>query len=219
MNAFHIKILAIILMLIDHIGLFFFPQDYMFRIVGRLSFPLFAWLIANGARHTNNINAYTIRIFLFAVLSQLPYVLANEQTGFPYANLNVLFTLGFGLLAIFFIKQTRNRQWWLLITVLCAAAAQILEADYGAVGVVSVVAYYLFFNTLGSLMTAQFVIYAFPFLFLAGYRNAPFEPLALFSLCIIALYNKKEGIKAKYLFYIIYPLQYLFFYVAMKLWG
>lgn len=217
MNAFHIKVLAIVLMLIDHIGLFFFPQEVIFRVIGRLSFPLFAWLIANGARHTHNINAYTIRIFLFALLSQIPYVLANDQTGFSYANLNVLFTLGFGLLAIFFIKQTHNRQLWVLIIVLCAAVAHLLEADYGAVGVTSVVAYYLFFKNPLYLMASQFIIYAFPFLFLAGYRNAPFEPLALLALCIIALYNNKVGIKAKYLFYIVYPLQYLIFYVVLLL--
>src|SRR5207244_4281126 len=95
-----IKILAIICMIIDHVGLFFFPEYTLFRIVGRIAFPLFAWLIANGAHFTRNIRAYLTRLFALAVISQLPFTLANQQIGAPLLYLNVVFTLSLGLLAI-----------------------------------------------------------------------------------------------------------------------
>lgn len=209
MNAFHIKLLAILFMIIDHIGLFFFPEHLWFRIIGRLSMPLFAWLIANGARHTHNINAYLIRIFLFAFISQVPYSFANHLVDPSFSSLNVLFTLGLGLIAIFFIRKTENRQMWLLIAVICAGIAHLLHTDYGALGVLSTVCFYLFFNNFKYMVLSQIILFLFPYIFLSQYRQGSIEPFGLFALVFIAFYNNKEGLKAKYLFYIFYPLQYV----------
>src|SRR3989344_960795 len=100
MTAFHIKLIAIITMVIDHVGLYFFPDLLILRIIGRLSFPLFAWLIANGVHYSHNAKAYLTRIFLFALLSQLPYLLVNRQIDPRFAGLNIFFTLFLGLCAI-----------------------------------------------------------------------------------------------------------------------
>jgi hypothetical protein len=213
MTAFHIKLFAIIFMIIDHIGLFFFPHMIAFRIFGRISFPLFAWLIANGARHTSNPKAYLVRIFLFALIAEVPYWLANQFLDFPFANLNVLFTLGLGLTAIIFIKKTENRQMWLLIAVICAAIAQLLHSDYGAFGVLTTVSFYLFFNNLKYMIIAQLILFLFPYFLLSEYRQGSIQPLGLAALFFIALYNNKEGAKAKYLFYIFYPAQYVVIYL------
>ena len=75
MTSFQIKLLAIITMVIDHVGLFFFPHLQIFHIIGRLAFPLFAWLIAKGAKYTENINHYLFRLFVFALLSQVQYIM------------------------------------------------------------------------------------------------------------------------------------------------
>jgi hypothetical protein len=218
MTAFHIKLFAILFMIIDHIGLFFFPQDLTFRIIGRLAFPLFAWLIANGAQHTHNINAYVTRIFLLALASQIPYILANRYVDPSFASLNVLFTLGLGLTAIVFIKKTQNRQLWLLIAVICGGLAHLFHTDYGVFGVLTVVSFYLFFNSMKYMFLSLLVLAFVPFLLLAEYRQGSIEPFGLASLVFIALYNKKEGIKAQYLFYVFFPLQYVALYV-LKLLG
>jgi hypothetical protein len=215
MNAFSIKVFAIVLMIIDHIGLFFFPDVLLLRVIGRLAFPLFAWLIANGAYYTHDIRTYMLRIFVFALLSQIPYVMANRLIDPSFSILNVLFTLGFGLTAIYVIQQTKNRSVWFLATVIACGFAQVLNTDYGFFGVLSVVAFYLSFKNVPLMVITQCSIYLFPFFFLMGYKTHVIEPFALFALLILVWYNHQEGPKTKYLFYIAYPLQYVVFYILL----
>lgn len=219
MSSFDIKVVAIITMIIDHIGLFFFPQFLLLRVIGRLSFPLFAWLIANGAHHTHNINKYLFRIVTFAFISQVPFILANHTINPSFWYLNVLFTLFLGLVAIKTIKQTRKKWITLLVIMLCIGLGQFLKTDYGASGVLSVIAFYLFFYNKKLTFISQFLIFILPLfvqilwqamhhLLLSPYILAYIEPLSLFSLIFIYSYNHQEGYKTKYLFYYFYPLQY-----------
>jgi hypothetical protein len=228
MSAFDIKIIAIITMVIDHTGLFFFPQDFLFRIIGRLSFPLFAWLIANGARHTHNIKRYALRLIIFACISQIPFMLANKHLDPNFNTLNVLFTLFLGLIAIIAIKKTKNKFLCAVWIILAAIIAQTANTDYGYTGVFSIVAFYLFFHKRIALICSQSFIYLLlpiglmcfqqiTHLQISSLIESPIETVALFSLIFIMQYNKEEGPKTKYLFYIFYPLQYFVIYLLQIL--
>jgi len=221
MNSFEIKIIAIITMLIDHIGLFFFPHILILRVIGRLSFPLFAWLIANGAVHTKNIIAYAIRLFLFALISQIPFAYVNQQITPPFEGLNVIFTLFLGLAVIIVIQKTPRKYFWLLAAIIASAIADVLYVDYGAVGVLSIISFYLFYNKFDKMVVSQILLlFILPYLmFLLEifyhlhlsfyYMDSYYEFFGIFSLFFIARYNKKQGYKLKYLFYCFYPLQYV----------
>jgi hypothetical protein len=221
MPASQIKTIAIITMVIDHVGLFFFPHYILPRVIGRLSFPLFAWLIANGAHHTHNIKKYLKRLFLLALISQVPFTIANQNIGAPLLYLNVVFTLFLGLLAIYYIKKTSSYLAWLSIAGICALIADIINSDYGAAGVLSVVAFYIFFTHKTVLTIAQMTILCIiPYIVLLCekkyhtdlsffYMDSIFESIGLLSLSLIFLYNNKEGPQQKYLFYIFYPIQYI----------
>jgi hypothetical protein len=215
MNTFQLKILAIIFMFIDHMGLFLFPQYFLFRIIGRLAFPLFAWLIANGAYHTHNIGKYVQRLYLFALISQIPFFLANHLIDPHFSELNVLCTLFFGLVAICIIQRTSNRVYWFFVTAVFASIAQFLQTDYGGFGVVSIVLYYVFYANFRRMVIAQILLFFAPFILFPDYLAGLFEPFGLLSLIFIRLYNNQQGISAKYLFYIIYPVQYLVFYFLL----
>jgi TraX protein len=215
MNAFQIKVIAIVAMIIDHMGLFFFPQVFIFRIIGRLAFPLFAWLIANGAYHTHNIGKYLLRLYLFALVSQIPYLFANRLIDPHFSGLNVFCTLFFGLLAITFIQRTSNWTYWFLITVVFGAMAQLLQADYGGFGVAAIVLFYVFYANFKKLVIAQLLLFVAPFVFFPFYLAGLFEPFGLLSLVFIKLYNNEPGPGAKYLFYIFYPLQYVVYYFLL----
>ena len=130
MSSFTIKIFAVLFMLIDHIGLIYFPEHFTLRMIGRLSAPLFFWLIASGAHHTKDLRNYIIRIALFAVLSQIPYYLVIKAYNLPIAPLNILFTLGTGLCAIALLK--RNLLLGYASVIILAIAATLLQMDYGA---------------------------------------------------------------------------------------
>ncbi len=207
-------------MVIDHIGLFFFPGVLLFRIIGRISFPLFAFLIANGAHYTKNMKGYLTRMFLFALVSQIPFYLAGKTIDPDFTSLNVLFTFTLALLAIFIFQKTKNKIVWLVPTAICIAAAELTKMDYGAFGVLLVISFYLFFKNQKASAVAQISISFLFSLIPALNRNGIAlskvglgPAISLISLLPITFYNQKEGPKAKYLFYIFYPLQYMVFYL------
>jgi hypothetical protein len=207
--------IAIVTMIIDHMGLFFFPQFIFLRLIGRLAFPLFAWLIANGAYHTRDINKYGLRLYFFALLSEIPFLLPNRLIDPTFSDLNVLCTLFFGLCVIILIKKTSNRFYWVLFSAIFVFLAQVLQTDYGGFGVAVVIVFYLFFKNFRQMVFAQIIVFLVPVVVSSGGFGEVIESVGLLSLYFIRHYNNQLGIKAKYLFYIIYPMQYLVYYFLL----
>jgi len=102
MDAFVLKITAIISMVFDHSGYLIFNGELSyFNYIGRLAFPIFAFQIAEGYIHTRNFKKYAMRLGIFALISQIPFFLfAHYVVGEGFV-LNVLFTLFLGLAAIY----------------------------------------------------------------------------------------------------------------------
>ena len=211
-------------MVIDHVGLFFFPEEIVYRLIGRISFPLFAFLIANGAHFTKDIKKYIRRMFIFALISQFPYYLAHGLVDANNNHLNVLFTFTIALFAILLIRMANNKIISIIVAVGASAFAYLLNMDYGAFGVLLTISFYLFFENF-PVSALFFVLLALATSFMRGVRGVYVNlsqisfgpPVSTLSLAFIYLYNRKEGPKAKYLFYIFYPLQYFVFYLAKTL--
>ena len=89
-----LRLLAMLTMLIDHIGVIFFPDDIIFRLVGRLAFPLFAWGIARGYRYTSSLKRYAIRLLALGIISQYPYMIL-----FQTQTLNICITFFISLIS------------------------------------------------------------------------------------------------------------------------
>lgn len=206
LDAFTLKILAAVTMLIDHVGCVFFPENIYFRIVGRLAFPIFAFLIVEGYYHTKDMKKYLIRLFIFAIISELPFDLAfyNE---FNFEHQNVLFTFIIAILAM--VIDTRfKRSYGIVAAMVLAIIAEFLRFDYGMFGVIIVMVFYwnhnLFLNKLligtGALLLLAWGIQQF----------------AAFAMVPIALYNGKRGITLKYFFYIYYPLHLFLIFIVMR---
>ena len=94
-----LKIIAAISMLIDHIGVILFPENILLRIIGRLAFPIFAFLIAEGCRYTKNNKRYFFVMALFAIVFQVFYTLFTADM-----YLNIFFTLSFAILIIYSLQ-------------------------------------------------------------------------------------------------------------------
>lgn len=221
MNSFQIKLIAIITMVIDHIGAFLFPEQLIFRMVGRLSFPLFSFLIANGAHYTNNLNKYIGRMFVFAIISQLPFHLVHKQANTGGSSLNVLFTFFIALVSISLIQKAGNKLLSLVIIAVSSIVAHYANVDYGAFGVILVVSFYLFFRnykaTILSFVFLLIIMSLVPAIDVGviSFSKIDVAPIiSMFSLIFILAYNYKQGLKAKYLFYVFYPLQFLIIYVT-----
>lgn len=216
MYGFWLKLLAMASMLVDHTGMVLFPQMQGLRLIGRLAFPLYCFLMAEGAAHTSNIKKYLGRLLAFAILSEIPYDLACRNTIFYPQAQNVFFTLFLGLLACAVLKQYgRQKPLFGLAGVACTALlAQILRTDYGAFGVLLIVAFFVCrsFPDRGALLL---IILNTGFSLLNHMTLQLTAPLAAVP---ILLYNGQRGKSVnKLLFYLFYPAHLLSLYL-IHLW-
>ncbi|MEM7769737.1 MAG: TraX family protein [Cyanobacteria bacterium P01_A01_bin.37] len=127
MTYFHLKFFAAICMVIDHIGFVFYPEESLFRIIGRLSFPVFAWLLAQGERKTHNIYAYIRRLAIAALISQPFY-----SWLFEIRQLNILITLMLGLVVIRLARQFPTERYLLWAAGIFISA--LIPMDAGTYG-------------------------------------------------------------------------------------
>ncbi|MGG4212372.1 TraX family protein [Paenibacillus alvei] len=128
--------LAMLTMLIDHVGLVFFPTDPAWRIAGRLAFPIYAYALYAGYTHTRDMQSYMLRLLGLALISQVPYMLA-----FDVLRPNVIWTLLASLLALAAASRLKH---WTAVTCLYVVSALVMELsqmDYGAYGLLLVLIY------------------------------------------------------------------------------
>ena len=136
-----LKLIAIVSMLIDHIGGAFFPEVGVFRWIGRLAFPLFCYCLTVGLLYTRSVKKYLLRLGIFALVSQPFYILAfhpASQFRENLTNWNIFFTLYLSLLAMEGLKE---RKWWLFA--LAFFAVSWWNFDYSGTGIQLMLIFYL----------------------------------------------------------------------------
>lgn len=204
LNNFTLKMIAIISMVIDHVGLIFFPAIPAFRAVGRIAFPIFCFLIVEGFYHTRSHLNYLIRLTLFAILSEIPFDLAFRNTMFDWGHQNVFFTLVLGLLAIFCLEEMNTTKKFAIPLILIWGTAIVLRCDYGIGGVLLICIFYITRETPWvRLILCALVLYVF-------YNTS--ELYGLIAMLPITFYNEKRGPSTKMLFYWFYPVHLLVLY-------
>lgn len=128
--------IALITMLIDHIGYVFFPDELSWRMIGRLAFPIYAYTLYLGFANTRNLKNYMIRLFWLAAASQIPYMLA-----FNVYKLNVIWTLLASLIALAAADKIKNRAGVIAIYIVAGVLMEVAQMDYGAYGLLLVIMY------------------------------------------------------------------------------
>ncbi|MFP4661521.1 MAG: TraX family protein [Halanaerobiales bacterium] len=202
-----LKMIGIITMTADHVGSIMYPDLLLLRVIGRLAFPIFAFLISEGYRKTSDVTDYMGRILVFAFFSQLAYQLALGS-----GTLNVLFTFALGLYAIYSYEKNNN----ILIVFIVAIAAQLFQTDYGAYGVLMIFIFHKYHNNFKevvkyfTLLTMAYVAYTVVPIYLevqnfVVFRVYSVQLFAIPTLLFIYFYNGRRGPRAKYLFYVFYP--------------
>lgn len=127
LTNFHLKVLAALTMLIDHIGVVFYPETDWLRAVGRLSFPLFVWLLVQGEAHTRDVWRYGLRLGALGLISQPIY-----RWAFGATDLNILFQLLVGLVCLRWARQQPRLNP--LIWLAGIAVTELLNINYGGYG-------------------------------------------------------------------------------------
>ena len=198
-----IKILACVTMLIDHAAVVFnvysvYPLLYTsMRTIGRLSFPLFCFLIVQGFRYTKNVKMYALRLLALAVLSEVIFDYVFYHAFFSWRGQNVVFTLFIGLLVLIGVRYFNNRTLAVIgFAFLGCTVAYLLNSDYRAMGVLMILFfYYKQYDRLGSIVG----------IIILNVINWNIQAFATFSLIFTEMYKEKERRLPKYFFYLFYP--------------
>jgi hypothetical protein len=205
LNNYQIKLLAALLMVIDHVGKAFFPDIYAFRAIGRLSFPLFAWLLIQGETHTRKFWNYALRLLIFGAISQPIYQLFSETQ-----QLNILFTL---LLGLFCLRLSRIApQWQVLVWIGGILLSAATSFEYGAYGI-AVVALIRYFQ-IDLVWYLSWI--AIHLIFVVGIPwFGSFQFPAVFTPLIFQFANHQPGARARW-FYLFYPVHMLVIYLLQQ---
>lgn len=210
-----LKFVACVTMLLDHIGASCIEARYgtaancpagltefdlVLRLIGRLAFPIFCFLLVEGFLHTHDVKKYIRRLLLFGVVSETPFDMAFFRTPFHWGHQNVYWTLALGVIAMAAMQHFQDENGDLtwksgFAAVVCALAAELAQTDYGAIGVALIVALYLTRNS----RTQQSIL---------GAGMMLFELTAPLAFVLTWFYNGQRGRCpqwAKWAFYLFYP--------------
>lgn len=228
-----LKIMAIILMFIDHLaamlilmGIYSKKIPYagdmntlngiylMMRAVGRICFPIFCFLLVEGYVHTSNKKKYAFRLFIFALVSEIPFNLAFGNKMFiPVSRLNnVFFTLFLGVCVMYIIEVINSKKMNKVVNIFCIIAtivlfgimAKFIKCDFTYYGILCIALFYIFREK----RLLQILSGAIVFL----YEVPSSLGIVYLSLLAIYFYNGERGLKIKYFFYLFYPAHLLILY-------
>lgn len=215
MTSAKLKYVAIITMLIDHIGAFILEDVYgisstiyiLSRSLGRIAFPIFAFLLVEGFKKTKNIKKYFINLLIFAFISEIPFDLVHNGTIFDPSHQNIFFTLLAGLIMLILIDRIRIKRenikiiTEIFIVTLFSLLSMIFRFDYSFFAPLVFYSYYKFYdNKKMRFLGSELALY--------------FEALSFvhISNILIYFYNGERGRQNKYFFYLFYPLHLLIIY-------
>lgn len=185
------------------------------RMIGRIAFPIYCFLLVEGFEHTRDRMKYAARLLLFAAVSELPFDLLFKGSILEFSYQNVFFTLFFGVVVMMGIQTVGERFYGkpvvsavLTWTVIAAgmAAAQFANTDYAAIGVFCIVVIYLCRKKKVWQIIAGCIVFSW-------------EITAPLAFVPIGFYNGRRGWKLKYFFYLVYPVHLLILYLICMALG
>lgn len=206
MSGFALKILALVAMTFDHIGYFLFPGVDWLRIIGRLAYPIFAFLCSESYRFTHDRNVYWQRLLIIGGLMEVVLQLVS-----PGASANIFLTLACGFLILQGLDQ---KQWFVAIGALVTGLG--LRVDYSWYGMLMIPLWY-YLRDHRVWMAPLLLIMSY--LLIATSDCSVLQYYAVAAVIPILLYNGKPGYrKGKYFFYVYYPLHIAVLAILSYLW-
>ena len=225
MTSFKLKIIAIITMVCDHLGDALFSVVSPLNFIGRMAFPIFAFQISEGYIHTKNIKRYLLRIFVFAIISQIPFYLFIHKF-FGESGLNIFFTLFLGLTSILLYDKIKKKVksknkiinvLAILPAIILSIMGQLLDVDYGWWGVILIFVFFVFKDNKIKTVIAFLILCIIKYsieIILNGFSYLYIQLMlwTMLPIALIVLYNGEQGRKIKYLSYAFYPIHLLLLY-------
>ncbi len=229
LTSFALHVLAMVLMLCDHLWATVVPGNDWLTWLGRIAYPIFAFMIVEGYHHTGNRKKYVLRLLVFAVLSEIPFNLVMGGGAIYPFHQNVLWTFLLGLAMIYLNEKVSERK--MIIRILVGAATVLLGyilglltmVDYNHAGVLTVMMFWFLRGRKWWNYAGQFICLAYINMeLLRGQSFAvdlfgsevfvPYQAFAILALIPIWLYRGKQGYynkTVKYIYYAFYPVHLL----------
>lgn len=228
-TSFSLHVMAMVFMLCDHLWGTIVPGSDWLTCIGRISFPIFAFLIVEGYFHTKDLKKYVLRMLLFAVIAEIPFNLAMGSSLFYPIHQNVLWTYLIAMALIYFNEKVKDKNVFIRVMVGFATVVigfilgLLTMVDFYHAGVLTVLAFYFFRHKKWWCYIGQFVCLWYINMELLGgfgYEINLFgetyfflrQGLALLALIPIWLYRGKQGYYSKavkYTYYAFYPVHLL----------
>lgn len=230
LSAAALHILAMAFMLMDHLWATLLPAQEWLTCVGRIAFPIFAFMAVEGYFHTHNLKKYLLRMLIFAVISEVPFDLMYGGTWFYPVHQNVIWTLMMGLVGIHLMETVRKKKStfvYILVSAIVVILGGLLGTlsmvDYYGIGVLTVFIFYFFrgrkwWCLLGQMLTLYWVNVEllgglmYPIRLFGMEFELCQQGLALLALLPIWLYRGRQGYHSKpfqYFCYAFYPIHML----------
>lgn len=225
MTVFVLKIIAVISMLIDHMR-YGIPATNcaLTEYLGRIAFPIFAFLISEGFVHTRSKPKYMLRMLIFAIISQVPFHLLAHNIAGSRATLNVMFTFGYALIGLYIVDLFKDSKFFpkilsylfiIISLIMIMIVVYFVHPDYSWFGVGLVWIFYLLkkskiLTTFGGIAITLLYYYSMGASLKIYYLVILFSILPMF---IILFYNGKKGRSLKYFFYVFYPAHMVLLYI------
>ena len=222
LNAFHLKIIAIIAMTINHLGQNFAPKfnplwwEFTYQFIGKLTFPIMAYLLIEGYRHTKRFKNYVLRLALFAVISILPYHYVLNKTGSIYIFNNILFTLTIGLLMLKIIDFYPKYEKYIVFI----ASLLTIASDWNIFGILIIHSFYINKNFKHLIIIT--IAMTIAQIALTGQTISLATLGILMVIPLLKLYNGQKGFSnnlIKYGFYVYYPLHLTIIILIQVIYG
>lgn len=234
LTSFHLHIIAMALMLCDHLWATVVPGNDWLTAIGRMTFPLFAFMTVEGFFLTKNLKKYVKRLFVFALVSEVPFNLIMSGSPFYPFHQNVLWTFLIGISMIYLNEKVKDKK--LIIRILTGAGTVALGAIFGTIsfadyyyaGVLTVLVFYFFrgrklYCFLGQLACLSFINFEmlgglnYVFEFYGTEILFPQQGIAVAAIIPIWLYRGKQGFynkTVKNIYYWFYPAHMLLLWAA-----
>ena len=228
-----LHIMAMLFMLCDHLWGTVIPGNDWLTVIGRLTFPIYAFMIVEGYFHTKNLKKYVLRLLIFALFSEIPFNLVMGSRVFYTIHQNVLFTFLIAIALVHSNEKVKERKLWLRLLVAMASillgylGGIVTFVDFYYAGVLTVLVFYFFRQRKWWSYAAQLVLLAYINLEMIGgfgYNVELFgqslfivrQAFALLALIPIWLYRGRQGYHSKWLqytYYAFYPAHLLALYL------
>lgn len=222
-----LKLIACITMLIDHFGHAIVPElpvpymvdlYYACRIIGRIAFPIYCFLLVEGMRHTRNARNYILRLGIGILLAEIPFDFLFEG-GFTWASQSVMVTLTLGAVMLLCMQKTEKKILKLLLVLPFAVLAEIAKCDYGGWGIAMIAVFALFENDYLQFFGVLMVGILMPSGGVPIFGTVlPCELAAIFSMLPITFYSGKKLTHSRAVqwgFYLFYPVHLLILWLVL----